>query len=175
MFSLNSLYLLPNRSLFRILSFIQNYFKTIALIIFVSIISYPSYRYLYESYFEKELFFIHQQLIEEIDQKHRLYQSVTQYHHNLEEKEQHISRLNQQLQNIFITHQVKLEQMQWSLEPEKSIDFSLTHQVSNIFRLIKTLSEINLLKFKEIHLIKLDQEKQLQLRANVIVIEDKNE
>ncbi len=175
MLSLNRLYLLPNNYLFRVLSFIQTYFKIVCLSMFILIISYPLYRYLYESYSHKELLLNRQRLTEEVEQEYKLYQSVSQYHQQLAEKEQYVSLLNQQLQIIFTDNQVKPEQLQWELEQEKSIYFSVTHQVSNIFKLIRILSENSLLKFKTIHLIKLKQDKQLQLKANVIVTEDKNE
>ncbi|MBD4685269.1 chromosome segregation protein, partial [Xanthomonas citri pv. citri] len=96
---------------------------------FILIISYPLYRYLYESYSHQELLLNRQRLTEEVEQEYRLYQSVSQYHQQLAEKEQYVSLLNQQLQIIFTDNQVKPEQLQWELEQEKSIYFSVTHQV----------------------------------------------
>ncbi|WGE32226.1 chromosome segregation protein [Actinobacillus genomosp. 2] len=175
MFSLNRLYLLPNSYTFRFLSLLQTYFRTVCLSVFILIVSYPSYQYISQSSYQKELLATVQQLSQETSQKQRLYQSLSQHQNYLKEKEQYVSQLNQQLQSIFNVYQVKLEQMQWNLEQGKSIYFSLNHQVSIIFKLIKKLSKLKPLKFREIHLIKLEQEKQLQLQARVIVTEDKGE
>ncbi|MCO4166515.1 hypothetical protein L0F67_11615 [Actinobacillus suis] len=65
--------------------------------------------------------------------------------------------------------------MQWNLGQEKAIYLSLNHQVFTIFNLIRKLSKLKKLKFKQIDLVKLNEEKQLQLKATVIITEDKNE
>ncbi|AIZ79391.1 chromosome segregation protein [Actinobacillus equuli] len=175
MFSINRFYLFPQGYVFRMSSFVERYFKTILVLLFVSIISYPSYCYFYEQYRQQELLFVQQQLTDEISQKNMLYQSLSKHNDDFKRKEQSISQFNQQLQNLFNRHQVKLEQMQWNVEQEKSIYFSLNHQVVTIFNLIKALSNLKKLKFKQIDLVKLNVGKQLQLKATVIVTEDKNE
>lgn len=172
---MSKFYLFPNGYVFKVLSFIDINFKIILLGIFVLIMSYPSYRYFYEKYLEQELLFVQQQLTEEITQKKILYQSLSKYNDDFNRKEQSISKLNQQLQNLFTLYQVNLEQMQWNLEQEKSIYFSLNHQVRMVFKLMREISKFKQLKFKEIHLIKLTSGKQLQLNSTVVVIEDENE
>ncbi|WGE58297.1 chromosome segregation protein [Actinobacillus equuli] len=116
-----------------------------------------------------------QQLTDETTQKHRLYQSLSKHNEDFKRKERSVSKLNQQLQQLFNLHQIKLEQMQWNLEQEKSIYFSLNHQVVRVFNLLRKLSKVKQLRFKEINLVKLNSEKQLQLKATFMVMEDENE
>ncbi|AFU19363.1 hypothetical protein [Actinobacillus suis] len=175
MFSISKFYLFPQGYIFKILSFVESYFKVILVGLFISIVSYPSYRYFYEQYRQKELLSVQQQLTEVINQKKLLYQSFTKHNDDSKRKEQFISGVNQQLQHLFKLHQVKLEQMQWNLGQEKAIYLSLNHQVFTIFNLIRKLSKLKKLKFKQIDLVKLNEEKQLQLKATVIITEDKNE
>ncbi|VEI46703.1 Uncharacterised protein [Actinobacillus equuli] len=52
-----------------------------------------------------------------------LYQSLSKHNDDFKRKEQSISQFNQQLQNLFNRHQVKLEQMQWNVEQESQYIF----------------------------------------------------
>ncbi|WGE84653.1 chromosome segregation protein [Actinobacillus equuli] len=175
MFSISKFYLFPHGYVFRFLSFINDYFKIILFGLFISIVIYPSYHYFYELVQQQELLLEKQQLTDETTQKHRLYQSLSKHNEDFKRKERSVSKLNQQLQQLFNLHQIKLEQMQWNLEQEKSIYFSLNHQVVRVFNLLRKLSKVKQLRFKEINLVKLNSEKQLQLKATFMVMEDENE
>lgn len=175
MFSISRFYLFPHGYVFRLLSFINDYFKIILFGLFISIVIYPCSHYFYEQTQQQELLLVRQQLTDEIVRKNKVYQTFSKHNDDFKRKEQSVSKFNQQLQQIFNLHQVKLEQMQWSLEQEKSIYFSLNHQVVRVFNLIRALAKVKKLRFKEVNLIKLNSEKQLQLKATVIVIEDENE
>ncbi|WP_150539143.1 chromosome segregation protein [Actinobacillus vicugnae] len=175
MFDISKAYLLPNGYIFKFLSYINENFKLVMFSIFVFITGYPVYHFGMEYVLRENLRLEAVKLAEDIKQKQAVYQTFLQHQTNSKEKEQYISQINQQLQKVFAYHQVKLEQMQWNLDLEKSIYFSLNHKVTTIFKLINDLSKTKHIKFKEIDLTKLNHEKQIQLKAIVIFMEDNHE
>ncbi|MCO4166514.1 hypothetical protein L0F67_11620 [Actinobacillus suis] len=86
MFSISKFYLFPQGYIFKILSFVESYFKVILVGLFISIVSYPSYRYFYEQYRQKELLSVQQQLTEVINQKNYSIRALPSIMMTLKEK-----------------------------------------------------------------------------------------
>lgn len=161
-------YLQPNHWLYQFLTLLNQYRISVYFGVIIILISYPVGTIIYQQYqfseLEKNLSIQTQQLA----QTEKYYQSRLQYQQNLALTDQHLTAINQQIQQVLHQQNATIESIQWNVE-EQSIQLSAQLTAPQAFTVLNQLNQNDALFFKTVQLQKLDYQRLLQLTATLFI------
>ncbi|AKO30511.1 hypothetical protein [[Haemophilus] ducreyi] len=166
---LTKYYLYPNSFVFSMAEFMEKHLKWILISLVIFILSYPITAYVKHYQQAVELQQEKAKLFNQLTQYKKLYHSIKEHNQQLQLQDSQISHINQQLQTVLDSEKMKLAQIQWSLDSGKVVYLSASQQVKPVFNFIEKINQLGYLKFKELELIKQNENNLLQINATLLV------
>ncbi|OOH85464.1 hypothetical protein BMT54_11820 [Pasteurellaceae bacterium 15-036681] len=87
---------------------------------------------------------------------------------NNQENGRSMVQINQAIKQIIEHNHGKIEQIQWGVDGEHSLNLIVNQQTSGIFQIIRQLNQLEQLAFREITLLKFEHARLIQLNAQLI-------
>lgn len=164
-------YLNPAGSYYQVIQFINRYPCRLICTIFILAILFPAIKLGYVYYQNHH---IQMNLVEDQElliNKQKLLKSIEQHQISQYQKSQQFAEFDLNIKEILQNHKVEIEYLQWYFEPNKRIEIGLNGQSVAIFNVLKQLHQINGLFAQEITLLKLYQDRKIQMNASFIIQE----
>lgn len=161
-------YLKPNETAYRFFDTLNRY---IWWFIASTCLIVPAYPLLHSGYY----FYQHAQKQQEFEQRQRDFDEQQQRLNRLTQQQQsrqnstQFAALNAELKQLIEQENAKIEQMQWLFGQQPKIELTLRQPSPTAFRLIQRIGSLKPLMFQEIRLMKLHEERQIQLNARLIL------
>lgn len=161
-------FLLPHKNIYKLIEHLNQKRNLLLPLIFIAITIYPACYFLYiKSDYQNEI--EKQQLLEQnIQQQNKVYHTLLTRINQLNKTDGNITKINTQLQDIAQQHQVNIENIQWSMDNGKQILFTAKQQPKLILEMISSLNAAKNLKIKELSLVKLNENRLIQLNITLI-------
>ncbi len=168
---IQAFYLKPHSTLFKFIDYLNIHLRKIIILIVSVTTAYPTsqiirHQHTYQK-FEEE----YQNIEQEAVKKQTLFANLMSKQKAQNEKDKTLSQISQSLEQLFHRHHAEVENIQWSLENNRSITITINHQSKTIFTIIHDLTGFKMLRFKELTLTKLNRAHLIQLNATLQLIE----
>lgn len=168
---IQAFYLKPHSTLFKFIDYLNIYLRKIIILLVSITIAYPTLQIIRHLHtyqkFEEE----YQNLEQEAVKKQTLFANLMSKQKAQNEKDKTLSQISQSLEQLFYRYHAEVENIQWSLENNRSITITINHQSKTIFTIIHDLTGFKMLRFKELTLTKLNRAHLIQLNATLQLIE----
>lgn len=166
---LENLYLHPNHWAYFFLEKLSRHWIKINIILFSIVCIYPIIQTSKTYYHYQYLLENRQKQKNNLEQQNRLLESLQKLNHEKNQQDGQLATLNQQIKELIEQQNAIIDTLQWRFDNGKQIELILQHQSSQIFGLIEKLVSIKSLNFKSISLLKLNQQKLIQLNTEILV------
>lgn len=168
---IQAFYLKPHSTLFKFINYLNIHLRKIIILLMSVTTAYPTLQiirhlHIYQK-FEEE----YQNLEQEAVKKQTLFANLMSKQKAQNEKDKTLSQISQSLEQLFHRYHAEVENIQWSLENNRSITITINHQSKTIFAIIHDLTGFKMLRFKELTLTKLNRAHLIQLNATLQLIE----
>lgn len=168
---IQAFYLKPHSTLFKFIDYLNIHLRKIIILIVSVTTAYPTsliirHQHSYQK-FEEE----YQNIEQEAVKKQTLFANLMSKQKAQNEKDKTLSQISQSLEQLFHRYHAEVENIQWSLENNRSITITINHQSKTIFTIIHDLTGFKMLRFKELTLTKLNRAHLIQLNATLQLIE----
>lgn len=164
---LNDLYLQPYHSAHKPLRVLQHYYKRLGLLMLMLITAYPlvdlGRAYYFSRYYQQRV----QMLSDEIGQQQKILAGLMQYQ-QYQQADRQFTQLNEKLNALIEKYQINTEQMQWQFEQGKQVYLVLNQKSLPMFAFIRELDQFDKSVFRKLQLIKLNQQRLIQLQAELV-------
>lgn len=168
---IQAFYLKPHSTLFKFIDYLNTHLRKIIILLVSVTTAYPTsqiirHQHTYQK-FEEE----YQNIEQEAVKKQTLFANLMSKQKAQNEKDKTLSQISQSLEQLFYRYHAEVENIQWSLENNRSITITINHQSKTIFTIIHDLTGFKMLRFKELTLTKLNRAHLIQLNATLQLIE----
>lgn len=168
---IQAFYLKPHSTLFKTIDYLNLHLIKIIGLLMVVTIAYPTsqmirHQHAYQKFKEE-----YQNLEQEAVKKQTLFANLMNKQKEQNEKDKTLSQISQSLEQLFHRYHAEVENIQWSMENNRSITITINQQPKTIFMIIHDLTEFKMLRFKELSLTKLNRAHLIQLNATLQLIE----
>lgn len=160
-------YLDPNSKAYRLLNTLNQMPLRFSMFILLAILAYPLLHSGYHIYLHSQKQQAWTQLHNEFDTQQQQLNALTGLQN--QQNSTRFTTIDTQLKQLIEQEQVKIEQMQWQFGQPPKIELILRHTSPSIFRLIAQLNQLNSVAFQDLRLIKLHEERQIQLNTRLIL------
>lgn len=168
---IQSFYLKPHSTLFKTIDYLNLHLIKIIGLLMVVTIAYPTSQIIRHLHIYQNLEEESQNLEQEAVKKQTLFTTLMNKQKERNEKDKTLSQISQNLEQFFHSYHAEVENIQWSIENNRSITITINQQTKVIFTIIHDLSKFKTLQFKELTLTKLNRSHLIQLNATLQLIE----
>lgn len=164
---LTQYYLNPDSRAYRLLTALNQMPLRFSVIILLMILAYPLLQSSYHFYLHSQKQQVWRQLHSEFETQQRQLNALSGLQN--QKNSPHFATLDTQLKQFIEQERVEIEQMQWQFGQSPKIDLTLRHTAPAIFRLIAQLNQLNSIAFQDLRLVKLHEERLIQLNTRLIL------
>lgn len=104
-----------------------------------------------------------------LEHKQKTYNLLIEKEKKFNEQDLNLASINELLQETAQKYQIQIDHLQWNLEQGKSLELRVIHTSQAIFKFISDLNQIPYLKFNQLALTKLEQERKLELHCILVI------
>lgn len=166
---LRYLYLNPDKTGFKLVAILVQNKLSIFIALSIILLSYPIIQLTKDHFTMLETTeAIHSQSAL-LEHKQKTYNLLIEKEKKLNEQDLNLARINELLQKTAQKYQIQIDHLQWNLEQGKSLELRVIHTSQAIFKFISDLNQIPYLKFNQLALTKLEQERKLELHCILVI------
>lgn len=166
---LENLYLNPNHWGYFYFETISRHWLKINALLLITLCAYPLIQTFQAHYRHQYLQASLEQKQENLQQQHKLLESLQNLNREKNQQDGQLAILNQKIKELIDQEKAKIETLQWRFDSGKQIELVLQQQSPKVFSLIEQLIMMNSLNFKSLSLLKLNQQKLVQINAEILV------
>lgn len=167
--ALLTLYLHPEHWGYQLFEKTYRHWLLISLASLLVLSAYPSAITLQAFYQQQYWQSIFDEKQQNLTQQAKLSASLQQRHQQQSQQDSQIAVINQQIKNLAQERRANITTLQWRFHQGKQIELVLEQNSLQLFALIEQLNTIETLRFKQLSLLKLNHQKQIQLSAEINV------
>lgn len=168
---LRKYYFLPNTAIYKSIEYLTSYRNVIFIFIAIIVLLYPISQIINYQITRNKIDENLLSLNQEIEQQNKLYQVLLKKQKETNEKDRKLTKINQDLEQLFTNYNAEIENLQWQFDSGKTISIAINQQESSLFNIINEIAALPMLRFREIVLIKLEKKRLIQLNATLQLIE----
>lgn len=168
---IQAFYLKPHSTLFKFIDYLNIHLRKIIILLVSVTTAYPTSQIIRHQHTYQKLEEEYQNIEQEAVKKQTLFANLMSKQKAQNEKDKTLSQISQSLEQLFYRYHAEVENIQWSLENNRSITITINHQSKTIFTIIHDLTGFKMLRFKELTLTKLNRAHLIQLNATLQLIE----
>ena len=168
---IQAFYLKPHSTLFKFIDYLNIHLRKIIILLVSVTTAYPTSQIIRHQHTYQKLEEEYQNIEQEAVKKQTLFANLMSKQKAQNEKDKTLSQISQSLEQLFHRYHAEVENIQWSLENNRSITITINHQSKTIFTIIHDLTGFKMLRFKELTLTKLNRAHLIQLNATLQLIE----
>lgn len=166
---LRYLYLNPDKTGFKLVVILVQNKLSIFIALSIILLSYPIIQLTKDHFTMLETTEAIRELSALLEHKQKTYNLLIEKEKKLNEQDLNLARINELLQETAQKYQIQIDHLQWNLEQGKSLELRIIHTSQAIFKFISDLNQIPYLKFNQLALTKLEQERKLELHCILVI------
>lgn len=163
-YNLFSAYLYPTSKTYRFFEWLNRYALRTALGLSAAILAYPIGNSLYQFHQHDLQQQVWADLHLEIARQSQL-KSTLLHLQQQQNRQPLITEINQTLKQLAEQHHAQINQIEWQFTQPPKITFVISQQTEPILQIIRQITQQTTLQFQEIRLIKLNENRLIQLNA----------
>ncbi|MDO4431413.1 MAG: hypothetical protein Q4B95_09050 [Lonepinella koalarum] len=165
---LNEIYLSPNRE-FKIIATLHQKRYLFIFLIGVIILTYPLRLNILDIIKTEQTLNKIEEQKNKLEKANHLYQHLIEKERILRDKDHNLTYINEQIQDIATKHSLTIQHLQWNLEQGKMIELNIIGNTNSLFTFLNELNQFTHIRFNNITLTKLEEERKLQLNTILVI------